>query len=810
MAGKFVPLVISGILLLSISAPLCFADEDAEIQKQAKNICALIEAGKISEAKAATENMTAEFPELARLPDMLYWIAGKYQQVDRFEDAKQIYEQIIRDYPDSPWAKKAKMGYAMTDAMSLTILRRYSEAKEAADKMFTDFAGNPDVAEMLYWISGRLQALDRFEEAKQIQEQIIRDFPDNPWAIRARMGRAMTETISLIVSGKYTEAQAVIDKTAADFNGRPDLPEMLYWITGRFEMAGRADDAKRNYQMIVDSFPNNLFAKRSKIGISRVDVISLIESKDYNEANTAIDKMVADFSTNPDLPETLFWLANRYNSQNRVADSVRLNQIIVQKYPASPWAGKGNLNLTKEKIFSLITARNFDQSKISFDKFVTDFKGNPQLPEAIFWIAERYQRFDRFEDAGRIYQQIIDEFPGSIWADKSKFWISRITVLSFIVMQDYDGAGTALAQFTTAFADNPDFPEALYWIAERYEREGKSQDAQLLCQKIIADYPTSQWATKVKAGHPTGNDLVQYDFTGIALAEDNNSAIEIKDINLNPDLEKAAIEIYRVGRGYEDVNDFNSAAKAYEQTVRDYPATTKGRNAVLDIRRMEIWNKIEAGEVNEAGLLLNKYVEDFNQNPYAGDCMELLVDKCYWTGFQLMRQSKHQQANSRFAFVENILQIMIDKKASGNSAIGNTHTFAALYFYAASSRQHQRKWDGAIKYFQKIVDNYPDFENICNAQAAVGWCYEAIAREENWPKEAVLPLIEEAYKAVLDKYPNGNMVYYAAYRLAELSVEKGDKASAITYYRKFLEKAHPQDTRIETVKAKIASLEETK
>ncbi|MGA2092871.1 MAG: hypothetical protein ABSH16_05620 [Sedimentisphaerales bacterium] len=168
MAGKVVSYFISGILLLSISTPLGLADEDAEINKQKENILSLIEAGKFSEAKAATDKMVVEYPGQAKLPDMLYWIAGRFQTFDRFEDAKQIQEQIIRDYPDSPWAKKARMGYAMTEAISLVVSGKFAEAKEVTDKMAADFAGNPDLAETLYWISGRFQAFDRFEEAKQI------------------------------------------------------------------------------------------------------------------------------------------------------------------------------------------------------------------------------------------------------------------------------------------------------------------------------------------------------------------------------------------------------------------------------------------------------------------------------------------------------------------------------------------------------------------------------------------------------------------------------------------------------------------
>jgi TolA-binding protein len=279
---------ISGILLFSISIPLCFADEFEELYRTKENICSLIDKGKFSEAKAATEKMTIEFPGLAKLPDMLYWIARRYQHFDRFEDSKQICEQIIRDFPDSPWAKKAKMGSAMTEAISLVVSGKYADAKAVTDKMTADFSGNPDLAEMFYWISGRFQAFDRFEEAKQIQEQIIRDYPDSPWAKKAKMGSAMSEAMSLVISGKYTEAKEATDKMAADFANKPELPEMLYWISERYERAGRSDDAKRDYQRVIDLFPNNPLAKKAKLGIPRAEVTGLIVAKDFNNAGIAL------------------------------------------------------------------------------------------------------------------------------------------------------------------------------------------------------------------------------------------------------------------------------------------------------------------------------------------------------------------------------------------------------------------------------------------------------------------------------------------------------------------------------------------
>jgi len=217
---------------------------------------------------------------------------------------------------------------------------------------------------------------------------------------------------------------------------------------------------------------------------------------------------------------------------------------------------------------------------------------------------------------------------------------------------------------------------------------------------------------------------------------------------------------------------------------------------------------LDANDANLTDILLAKYVDDFNQNQYASDCLDLLIDKCYWTATELKKQNKQQQAIGRFARTENILQLMIDKKTAGNSTIGTTATFAALYFYAAGCRQQQEKWEKAIEYLQKIVQEYPSYERACNAQAAIGWCYEALVGKENWPKEAVNPLIEEAYKAVLAQYPNCDMAGYAAYRLAEMSVEKGDKTSALMYYKKFLELAKQDDIWVRNVKAKLAALEE--
>jgi TolA-binding protein len=341
MAGKIVLTrrvnlyFISGILLFSIIVPVCLADEDAEIYKQKESICALIDAGKFSEAKAATAQMTIEFPGLEKLPDMLYWIAGRYQTFDRFEDAKQIQGQIIKDFPESPWAKKAKMGYSMTEAMSLIMSGKYAEAKSVTDKMTSDFAGSPDLSagadlpEMLFWITDRYERVDRFDDARRNYQQIVQNFPDSPLARKAKLGVVKETVISLINSKDYENAKTALSNMITDFNDYKELPETLYWINESYELSGKFDEAEQIFKTI-QKYPNDLFAQRATLGLRRVEVMRLL-AKDSSEAENTLNKMIADFKTDDELPRSVFLIGQKCINDANVPNHLQRALTIFEK-----------------------------------------------------------------------------------------------------------------------------------------------------------------------------------------------------------------------------------------------------------------------------------------------------------------------------------------------------------------------------------------------------------------------------------------------------------------------------------------------
>jgi TolA-binding protein len=320
---------------------------------------------------------------------MLYLVAGKCQQFNTLDEAKQICAQIIKDFPESPWAKKAKMGNAMTDAICLVVSGKFPEAKAVTAQMASDFAGSPDLPEMLYWIAGRFQQYEGFEDAKQICEQIIKDYPDSPWAKKAKMNKAMSEAISLVVSGKYAEAKATMAKMADDFGANPELPEMLYWITERFQRLDRFEDAKQLYQQIIQNFPDSPWADKSKLFIARINATSLLVSQNYNEAGTAIDKMIVDFKDNPDLPEALYWLTERYEWADKLDEARGVYQQIIQKFPNCLYADRAKLGLRRVDIMALMNSPDGNLAGEAIDKMIVDFKDNSEMPRAVLIVGAK-------------------------------------------------------------------------------------------------------------------------------------------------------------------------------------------------------------------------------------------------------------------------------------------------------------------------------------------------------------------------------------------------------------------------------------
>jgi TolA-binding protein len=483
---------------------------------------ALITSQSFDDAQAALDKLTADFANHPDLADALYWIAERYGFSNKYEEEKELCQQIIQKYPGSSIAGKARLGYQRAEVQSLIVSQDYSAAEEAFDKLVADFNGNPDLPETLYWIARRYEWSDKYEEAKNIFEQIVQKYPKCSRFDKARLGVCRMNICCLCTDGQLQAAQDEISKMLIDFSGHPDLPETLRLIARRYEWSDRYKEAKNIYERIIQKYPDSSYAEAAKLDILRAGVRHLIVSQDYNDANLtvegltvveeAIDKLIADFNGNPDLPEALYWIAQRYGYSGRFEEEKNLYQYIMANYPDSSFADKAKLDSAGTDVLTLVVAGNNNDANTALDRMIGDFNGHPYLPDAMLFIVDKY------------YEKVLRPTAGQENSNKLYRFVMEVLekrVLDRIAGKDNEAEAYYRASIAAYRLDDPDkiidyaekvlqtdpnfryAPNMQWFVANGYERlkdAGKipAEDADLIIeetyQELMDKYPASKIA----------------------------------------------------------------------------------------------------------------------------------------------------------------------------------------------------------------------------------------------------------------------------------------------------------------------------
>lgn len=390
---------------------------------------------------------------------------------------------------------KANLNQESENILSLARSGDYANAKSATDKLIADFPGDQNLPEALYPIGELQEWPGKFQETKRIYQLIVQKYPDSTLAGKARLGISRVDVLSLIMSTDFDGAKASIDKMEAEFSNNPDLPETLYWITERYRWLSRFEDEKRIYQEIIQNHPASPYASKARLGVLRATVMSNIMAEDFSGAEAALDQMKADFPNHPDLPETFYWITERYRWFSKFDEEKQLYQEIM-KHPNSPYAVKAELGFSRAAAMSLIMSKDFDGAKSVIEKMSVDFAENPDLPETLYWIAERYEWHSRYQDEKTIFQQITQKYPDNPYTKKAQLGIPRAEAMLLIMSNNFDGAKVVIDKMLVDFAENPDLPDTLRWIAERYEWLNKFTEAESVYQQIRQKYPKSSYADR--------------------------------------------------------------------------------------------------------------------------------------------------------------------------------------------------------------------------------------------------------------------------------------------------------------------------
>jgi len=400
--------------------------------------------------------------------------AADHKAKGYYKQSEDLYKSIIRDNAGTESAYKARQRLAIL----YIVTERANAAGEQIEAIKNEFAGRPDLPEALYWIAKRYSEEGHADKAASIYQQIISRNPDSRYAKKAQLDIPRTNVLSLLKSGKCSEADAAISKLLSDFAGNPELPETLYDIGRSCKGAGMYARAKGLYQYILQQYPQCSYAELCPLQIAKMDIWAMIASGDFAGTQTAIDKLITDFASAPELPDALHGIALRYEVKDvkRYQDSENLYQRIIQLYPSSGAAKKAAVDIDKSRALSLMASGNDAGVVDAVDKMIAKFPGQKQ------YLAQVISR----EIAMRYYNEGMAQGTTPNSVDIS---LRNATALWERVINQLGGPGVTA--------------EACCYAGNSYLQLGDYQKALLYYQKVNSDYPMYRygWRALAMAGH---------------------------------------------------------------------------------------------------------------------------------------------------------------------------------------------------------------------------------------------------------------------------------------------------------------------
>jgi tetratricopeptide (TPR) repeat protein len=492
--------------------------------------------------------------------------AETYQKEGQYAQAKQIYQQIVTDYPDTNDAFHAQK--------NLTILYvewgKQSQAEAAMQQLTADFSEHEGIATAVTYIADTYRKMKKHQKACEIYQNVVDGWPQDEHGMWSQMGLVISNNCL----GNDSAAQSAFEKLRTVYSGNKLISKAVCFVADEYRKSEKHKRACEYYQYIVVNWPDSEAALWSQMGLA----ISNIQRSNFDDAESAIDKLHADFSRDERMATAACLIADEYRKLEKHGKACELYQYVVDNWPEAEytlWSGMG-------LAISNIHVGDYDAAWAAVEKMFNDFFEDGQMATAGCLIADEYRKLENHEKALVLYQYVVDNWPDTEHA----MWSQMNLAISNTALKNEDATRAAIDELPVNFSEQPKFPSAVFQIGELYyrqaflkEREDHHAQAKQYLQKAI-----TKWETIITDLPESITTAWAYNFAADCYRrlDQHQKAVEYYRTVVDdwPDYEYAWDALFRIGRNYENRMKSGLMSKAeanpkiravYEQVLEQYP-----------------------------------------------------------------------------------------------------------------------------------------------------------------------------------------------------------------------------------------------
>jgi TolA-binding protein len=714
------------------------------------------------------KKIIASYPRSPLADDAVYYLALCLEEQDKPEQAKELYDEILQQYPSSDFTVLAKA--------RRETLRQVS----ASDK-------NDTFRQLALILGDMISDRPKAELAMRLGDLYNEKLRDYALAAKQYASvEALTTDASVKELASYKRVLAMVKDSELDTTKRAEanaaIGEYLkqphnkkYFEDASFDLfamqtrTASADALITSARQLISEHPDS-----PRLAEARLQLARALETKGSIEESIVIYRAICTFHPSaPETEEATARLGMQLAHFGQPDTAIVVMNAYLRTYPKGAW----NADVFREKGNALLNTRKYGEAVNAFEKLRTDFYYTRAAAAAAGDLARAYRLSESYDKALALYRADERKQSSPLFLDEKR---RAAVMLNLARTFDESGqavlASAAYSSFVREYPGNDSTFAVLYRLALIEQENGRAESAIHYLEKSVASSRTADNTKKLadllflNAQYPKA--LSEY--TQLFSLQEEPAARRqtqrriITSLFRSEKVKEAELKIKEYEKAYEDDDDAD-AEFTFEKAMVDFRAE-RYAEALSVLRKFPskydnttfvdksiFWTGKIYEATNQPDSALSNYGRVLRSFPNS----EMLPKTYLALGNIFYFREQYDDAIRYY-------RLIVDKPAAAPDLI----PFAMNNLIEAYEQVGQN--EPALELTRKFIEQYPMHESIQNKKIDLGVLYQKLGYYDR----AIVQL--QAMLETTNKDLESEIRYY----LGETYFNKGDYQQAILEFLK--------------------------
>lgn len=443
----------------------------------------------------------------------LYGKAYCYYDLGDYQNASDRFNEFLKKYPDNSRSVDARLRLAD----SYYGMKNYSSSSKVFKELFNFDKSSLRDPNTYYQYAQTLYKSGNTREAISEFNNLQRKFPRSEYADK-----------SLYIIGWIHFQQNNFDQAIKDYENVLEIypnsslgPTINYSIGDCYFNKGEYDSAIVNYQKVLIDYPTSSHVFDAVNGIQysyiakneperAVEFIDQFVQQnhglgfadqiyfkkggiyyglhEYDKAEESYKDFITKFPSSKQIPDAYYWIGKSAENLKQNEEAIFNFNWIFENYPSSEFAGASVIEMGN--IYNEL--KRYDEGIRILDRALNKLSGSQRLPEIEYLKGVTYSNKNDLTNAYDTFNQVLSNYPSTIFADKAKFELGLIELAA----KRYDNA-TQYFQDLAAKRTDDLGAKAQFYLGEVSYDQDNIPDAISAYVRVRTIFPAyDEWLTK--------------------------------------------------------------------------------------------------------------------------------------------------------------------------------------------------------------------------------------------------------------------------------------------------------------------------